>query len=95
MVERGDADQGVDAAAIGGAQFGQFRQQRGAEDRSHAGDGLKELVDGVEVIVGVDELADLPVEFVDLLFEGFEDGVDGLEGRLAGGPGCGGWSARS
>src|SRR6202453_824347 len=84
-VEGSDADQGADASSIGLAQFVEFGQERGAEDGPDAGDRSQELVDGVEVIVGIDELFDLAIQVIDLPVDGFQHGIDGFAGRGAGG----------
>ena len=73
-------------APICAAQFVQVGQQGGAEHGADAGYGLQQLVDRVEVVVGVDQLSDLDVQFGDLLFEGFKHGIDGPQGGFADGP---------
>ncbi len=85
MVERGDADQRRDASAVGRSQFVQLGDQGGAEDGANAGHRTQQLVDRVEVVIGLDELADLAVQVVDLLVDGLEHGIDGLQRRLAAG----------
>ena len=85
VVEGRDADQRRDLPAVGGAQFAELGQEGGAEDCADAGDGLEEFVDGVEVVIGLDQFPDLFVEGFDLDVDGLLNRVDGLERRLAGG----------
>ena len=79
-----DAHQRADLLAVGGAQFADFGNQGGAEHRPDARGGPQHLVQIFEVIIGVDQLADLPVQQFDLQVQRLEHLVDGLAGHLAG-----------
>src|SRR5688572_31531277 len=75
-VQRRDAHQRADLAAVGPAQLGQLGGQRGAEHGPHAGDGPQAPVQVAEVVVGLDQLADLLVQPFDLPVDGREHRVE-------------------
>ena len=79
----------ADGAAIGVAQFGQFGDEGGAEHRSDARHRTQLPIQVLEVIVGIDQLADLLVQRIDLPVQRRHDRVDGMQRLFAGGGGTG------
>src|SRR6185312_12390427 len=76
------AGQCGDALAVGFAQLGQVGGQGSRDGGADAGDALQQSVEVLEVVVGVDDVADLLVQRGDLLVQGLDHRVDALECRL-------------
>ena len=80
VVVRGNADQRADLSPVGAAQLVQLGvqlgDQRRAEHRPDAGNRSQLAIQVFEVVVGIDELADLLVERFDLLVQRRHDGID-------------------
>lgn len=73
-IEGRDTDECGDLLAIQLSEFGQFGNERCRRSGSDPGDALKQVCERFPLIIVIDELSDLLIEFVESFFEE----VDGL-----------------
>jgi len=75
-VQRGNAHQGGDLAAVQGAEFRQSGDHRRGRDGAHAGEALEDLVLFAPQGAFADELAEVPVDGCQALFEDLDELLD-------------------
>lgn len=83
-IERGDADKSRDLAMIDFAKFRQLSDQRRGEHLANTRRALQGACKLLPLIVGVDVVVDLAIQFGDLFVQRGDDRVDGTQSCLAG-----------
>ena len=84
MVERGDANKRRDLAVVGSAEFRQLANKSRSQNNAGTRNALNQRFDMLSLVVGIDVVANLAVEFVDLFFRDADHRGQSLPSGLAG-----------